>query len=121
MSFAARLSRPGSPVNAGDIHAQLMSGDPAKAAASFVQVMQLAAGQALEERRIGDQDARAPALLLAIDQAEELLASDDAEESQRALFTLTSEELRLEMGGADPRPKGSAPMPGVCGTVTKQF
>jgi formylglycine-generating enzyme required for sulfatase activity len=86
--LAARLSRPGSPVNAGDIHAQLMSGDPAKAAASFVQVMQLAAGQALEERRIGDQDARAPALLLAIDQAEELLASDDAEESQRALFLL---------------------------------
>jgi len=86
--LAARLSRPGSPVNAGDIHAQLMSADPAKATASFVQVMQLAAGQALEERRIGDQDARAPALLLAIDQAEELLASDDAEESQRALFLL---------------------------------
>ncbi len=38
--------------------------------------------------------ARAPALLLAIDQAEELFASDDAEESQRALFLLAKLMLR---------------------------
>ena len=99
--LAARLSRPGSAVNAGDIHAQLTSADAAKATASFAQLMQLAAKQALEERRIADQHARAPALLLAIDQAEELFASDDAEESQRALFLLA--KLMLDPPtGVDP-------------------
>ncbi len=86
--LAARLSEPAHPVNPGDIHAQLMAEDRSKAAAAFNALMATATAQALDERRIGDKEARAPALILAIDQAEELFASDDAEESQRFLFLL---------------------------------
>ena len=37
--LALQLSRPGAPVNAGDIHAQLMDGDAAKAAVDFGKLM----------------------------------------------------------------------------------
>lgn len=86
--LAQRLSRPASPINAGDIHAQLMAEDGAAAAEAFCKYMFLATVLAHEERLLGDQKRRPPALVLAIDQAEELFASDDAAESRRFMFLL---------------------------------
>jgi formylglycine-generating enzyme required for sulfatase activity len=85
--LAPRLSQPGSPINAGDIHVRLMA-HAADAAKAFLEYMALAAEQAHEERQISDQNARPPALVLAVDQAEELFAADDAAESQRFVFLL---------------------------------
>ena len=84
--LAERLSRPGAPVLAGAIHTRLMAADASKAADEFVKLAVMAAGQALEQRRIGDQKARPPALVVAIDQAEELFAPENEEESDRFLF-----------------------------------
>jgi len=84
--LAERLSRSGAPVLAGNIHAHLTAADASKAADEFVKLVVMAANQALEQRRIGDQNARAPALVLAIDQAEELFAPENEEESNRFLF-----------------------------------
>jgi len=88
--LAAQLSSPAAPVSPGEIHAQLMAPDAAAAAADFVRLMTIAAKEALEERRIGDRDARAPALVVAVDQAEELFNADDKAESDRFLFLLAS-------------------------------
>jgi formylglycine-generating enzyme required for sulfatase activity len=86
--LAQQLSRPGTPVNAGDVHAQLMGADVIKAASEFAKLMATMAAQSLEQRRVGDPKARAPLLILAVDQAEELLAAEDAAESQRFVFLL---------------------------------
>ena len=86
--LAALLSRSNRPINPGDIHAQLMADDASNAAAAFKKLMATVTAQALEQRRIGDPQAQPPAIILAIDQAEELFASDDAAESQRFLFLL---------------------------------
>lgn len=86
--LAQRLSRPGSPVNAGDVHARLMAADETAAADALLQDMATVSQQACEERRIGDPNARPPALIIAIDQAEELFSSDDAAESRRFMFLL---------------------------------
>jgi WD40 repeat protein len=83
--LAERLSRPGAPVLAGEIHKHLMTADESKAAEEFIKLAILAAAQALEQRRVGDHKARAPALTLAIDQAEELFAPENEEESKRFL------------------------------------
>jgi conflict system STAND superfamily ATPase/TIR domain-containing protein len=88
--LALRLSRPGSPVNAGDVHACLTDADAAKAAVGFAKLMAAIAEQALEQRRVGNPTARAPALILAVDQAEELFAAEDAGESQRFISLLAS-------------------------------
>ncbi len=87
--LAGRLSRPGAVVNPGDIHVALMAPDAEKAAAAFLRFMTTAAEQAHDRRRIGDREAAAPALVIAIDQAEELLAPDHAEESKRLLLLLS--------------------------------
>jgi formylglycine-generating enzyme required for sulfatase activity len=81
--LAALLSRPGRMVNPGDIHAQLMAHDAAKAGADFIKTVAAVAAQAHDERRIGDKNARTPALVLAVDQAEELFAAEAAAESRR--------------------------------------
>lgn len=81
--LAERLSLPGRPVNPGDVHAQLMASDAGAASASLNRILAELAERALEQRRIGDRDAVAPALVLAVDQAEELFAAEDADESQR--------------------------------------
>jgi hypothetical protein len=86
--FAARLSRPAQPISQGEIHARLMAPDAEKAAADFARLMAAAAAQAYEARRIGDRDARAPALIVAVDQAEELFGADDKAESDRFLLLL---------------------------------
>lgn len=88
--LALQLSRPGAPVNAGDIHAQLMAADAAKAAADFGKLMAAMTAQSLEQRLVGDPKAHAPALILAVDQAEELFAAEDAAESQRFVSLLAS-------------------------------
>ena len=59
-------------------------------ASDFNKLMSLVAAQASEQRRIGDKNAATPALLLAIDQAEELFASDDEAESPRFLFLVAN-------------------------------
>ena len=87
--MALQLSRPGAPVNAGDIHAQLM-GDAAQAAVDFGKLMAAMTAQSLEQRLISDPKARTPALILAVDQAEELFAAEDAAESERFIFLLAS-------------------------------
>jgi hypothetical protein len=86
--LAARLSRPGLPTSPGEVHAKLMSQDAATAAEEFTNYMLTAAGQAHGQRRIGDPEARPPALVLAIDQAEELFSTEDAAESERFLLLL---------------------------------
>ena len=86
--LAVRLSRPDCPINPGVIEAQLIANDSAQAAADFNKLMSRATAQALEPRLIGDKDARAPAPLLAIDQAEELFASENEILSERFLFLL---------------------------------
>lgn len=88
--LAARLSRPAAPISPGELHARLMTQDAAAATADFIRLMTMAVAQALEQRRIGDRDARAPALVLAVDQAEELFGADDKAESDRLLFMLAS-------------------------------
>ena len=72
--LAERLSRPDHRINPGDVHAQLMVSDIEISATAFRKWMGLVADQALERRRISDKDARTPALLLAVDQAEELMS-----------------------------------------------
>jgi formylglycine-generating enzyme required for sulfatase activity len=99
--LAQRLSRPARPINPGDIHAKLLSEDASKAAEEFIKLMAMVAAQALEQRRIGDQAARPPALILAIDQAEELFASEYASESQRFLF-LFAALMRDHSEGLEP-------------------
>jgi WD40 repeat protein len=86
--LAPRLSRPGAPVNPGDIYSRLLADDAAKTVAEFAKLMTEAAAQANEERRIINPSAPPPALIIAIDQAEELLAPEDADESQRFLALL---------------------------------
>ncbi len=72
----------------GDVHTAL-AGDEVKAAQAFLSLMTSAAKQAHEARLIGDRSARPPALIVAIDQAEELFAAEDAAESARFLALLT--------------------------------
>ena len=79
------LSRPGAAVNPGDIYTRLMADDFAAAAAEFTKLMKIAAERAHDERRIGDPGAPPPALVIAIDQAEELLSPENAAESERLL------------------------------------
>jgi formylglycine-generating enzyme required for sulfatase activity len=88
--LAARLSRPVQPVSPGEVHAQLMADDEAEAATAFTKFMVAVATEAHEQRRIGDRHAHAAALIVAVDQAEELFEEDDKEESQRFLFLLSS-------------------------------
>jgi formylglycine-generating enzyme required for sulfatase activity len=88
--LAALLSQPSQPINPGDIHTELMPADDARAMSAFKQLMAKAATQAFERRRIGDKAARTPALVLAVDQAEELFSPDDAAESQRFLLLLAN-------------------------------
>ena len=88
--LAALLSRPGKSVSPGEIHAQLTAPDAGQAVASFNKLIAAAAAQALERRRIGDSAARPPALIFAVDQAEELFGTDDTAESERFLVLLAS-------------------------------
>lgn len=88
--LALQLSQPGAAINAGDIHARLMAGDAAKAATDFGKLMAALATQALEQRQVSDPKARTPALILAVDQAEELLTAEDAAESHRFILLLAN-------------------------------
>jgi formylglycine-generating enzyme required for sulfatase activity len=99
--LAQRLSRPRFPVPPGRLHALLMSQDETAAAKSFVGLMCRAAVQVRKTRRIGDEGARAPALVLAIDQAEELFEPEDAAESERFL-RLLAHLLRNPPQGVEP-------------------
>jgi hypothetical protein len=98
--LAARLSRPGQPVSPGEIHAQLLGQDEREAGADFTRLMTTAATQALEQRRIGDREAQAPALVVAVDQAEELFGADDRAESDRFLLLIAS-FMRRPPAGAE--------------------
>ena len=87
--LAARLSRPARPISPGEIHAELMALDAATAAASCAGWLAMAATYALEQRRVGDPEARTPGLVLAVDQGEELFAADDKTEIERFLLLLS--------------------------------
>jgi hypothetical protein len=99
--LAARLSRPGRPVSPGEIHAQLLAQDAAAAASDFIRLMIIAATRALEQRRVGDAEAKAPALVVAVDQAEELFGADDKAESDRFLLLL-AHVMHEPPAGAEP-------------------
>ncbi len=99
--LAAKLSRPGAPVNPGDIYTRLIADDLSKAAADFARFMKTAAEQAHDQRRVGDPGAPPPALVIAIDQAEELLAPENAAESQR-LLVLVAALMRDLPAGVEP-------------------
>ena len=99
--LAARLSRPGAPINPGDIYTRLMADDISKSAADFVSFMKTAAEQAYDQRRVGDPGAPPPALVIAIDQAEELLLPENAAESQR-LLALVAGLMRDLPAGVEP-------------------
>jgi tetratricopeptide (TPR) repeat protein len=88
--LAALLSRPAQPVSSGEIHAQFTAPDANQAVANFNKHVAAAAAQALERRRIGDDESRPPALVIAVDQAEELFGADDKAESDRFLHLLAS-------------------------------
>jgi len=96
--LAAHLSRPDQPISSGDIHAQLMAPDATNAATDFIQLIVTAAARAREQRRIGDPEARPPAIVIAVDQAEELFGADDKAESDRFLLLLAS-LMRKEVRG----------------------
>ena len=96
--LAPQLSRPGTPVNAGDIYLRLLARDAANTVSEFATLMTTAAAQANEERRIVNPDAPPPALLIAIDQAEELLSPEDAAESGRFLDLLAELTNNLPQG-----------------------
>ncbi|MEJ0050154.1 MAG: TIR domain-containing protein [Methylovirgula sp.] len=88
LKLAVRLSRPGSPINPGDVYTSLMAENEAQAATKFSRMMADAAAQAYEERRISKPDAAMPALVFAIDQAEELFLPENEAESRRFLRLL---------------------------------
>ena len=78
-----------------------MADDISKAAADFVSFMKTAAEQAYDQRRVGDPSAPPPALVIAIDQAEELLSPENAAESQR-LLVLVAGLMRDLPAGVEP-------------------
>jgi formylglycine-generating enzyme required for sulfatase activity len=86
--LAAQLSRPDAPINPGDVHNRLMAQDAAQAGAEFTSLMSDLAERTHQQRRLGDAQARAPALVVAVDQAEELFAPEDEAESKRFLALL---------------------------------
>jgi hypothetical protein len=87
--LAPLLTRPGAAVSPGDVHAVLAAEEQTKAEGAFLELMTEAARQAHVARRTGDRFAPSPALILAIDQVEELFATEDAAESDRFLALLT--------------------------------
>ena len=87
--FAQLLSRPGHVISPGEIHIQLKAGSLSSASDHFSKLLQLAILQAYEQRQLSDPSARQPALILGIDQAEELF-SYDLVESERFLLLLAS-------------------------------
>ena len=86
--FAKFLSRPGLALNPGDIHAQLMSPDRLASQRSFVRLIEKALQVVLEQRRVQDAAAAQPMLVIALDQAEELLAVEGQAENERFLELL---------------------------------
>jgi len=99
--LALRLSSPSHPVAPGDVAAKLMAHDVSKAASDFAAFVTTAVALAHDQRRIGDDTARAPALILGIDQAEELFAAENAAENSRFLFLLAG-ILREPPPGIEP-------------------
>jgi WD40 repeat protein len=88
--LAKRLSRPGVPVNPGEIYARLMADDVATAVGKFLELMKKTAALEFEQRRIGNPNAIPPVLIFAVDQAEELLAADNQAENQRFLALMAA-------------------------------
>lgn len=86
--LAARLTQMDNAINPGDIHKQLLADDLKLASGAFRSFMATLAVRALAERQVGDQQARSPALVLAVDQAEELFAPEDEAESSRFMELL---------------------------------
>lgn len=93
-TLARYLSGPDANINPGDISIALMDRDTEKSLGAFSKLMSTAAVRAHEWRRIGDSTASPPALVLAIDQAEELLSAEYETESHRFLFLLADQISR---------------------------
>lgn len=88
--FAKLLSRPGSAVRPGEIHARLMADDVLEARHAFLDLVSRALDRLADQRRVANPNAAAPTLVIAIDQAEELLSEDDEAEKERFLELLSA-------------------------------
>jgi TPR repeat protein len=87
------------PRAAGSIYAPLMA-ENGRAAQAFAALMADAVALATQVRRVGNPEAPPPAPLIAIDQAEELLAAEHSAESDR-LLALLAAFLRAPPEGID--------------------
>ncbi len=85
--FSAYLTRHGRAKPATSIH-QRLAGTEDTALAELVDLINTATQIGLETLRIANPDALPPTPVIAVDQAEELFAAEDAEESQRFLRLL---------------------------------
>jgi formylglycine-generating enzyme required for sulfatase activity len=88
--LAMKLSRPARPVNPGDLNSDLTAQDDSRAVKKFLWLIEHSAAQARAQRQVGDPLGRTPAIVLSVDQAEELFASDHEDENQRFLTFLDS-------------------------------
>jgi TPR repeat protein len=96
--FFERHQRPRA---AGGIHAPLVAPDEARATQAFAELLTEAVELATDARRVGNPDAPPPAPLIAIDQAEEMLAAGRSAESDRFLALLAA-FLKEPPAGIDP-------------------
>jgi hypothetical protein len=90
--------------SAGSINAELMAGDASAGAARLAAIMSEAAGIIAKVRSLAAEDARPPArlsVLIAIDQGEELFATEDRAESER-FIAMVGHLLAHPPEGLDP-------------------
>jgi WD40 repeat protein len=99
--IAPFFERHGVPRAAGTIYSALLQANEDMASAAFIGLITDAAELATKTRQAAAPDAKAPAPLLAIDQAEELFRAEDEEESQRFL-TILAKLLNEPPPGLDP-------------------
>lgn len=99
--IAPWFERFGQPRAPGAIHAPLLSSSEEVAAKAFTTLISDAVNLASEARRATVPDARSPAALFAIDQAEELFAAEDDAESRRFMMLLAG-LLKFPPDGIDP-------------------
>jgi WD40 repeat protein/tetratricopeptide (TPR) repeat protein len=99
--LAPWFERHGRPRAPGTIHTSVGAVDDAAGAAALARLIAEATELATETRRAAVPDAKPPALLIAIDQAEELFSSEHDAESRRLLSALSA-LLAEPPEGSDP-------------------
>ncbi|MGD9726746.1 MAG: toll/interleukin-1 receptor domain-containing protein [Hyphomicrobiaceae bacterium] len=100
--FAAFFARHDRQRPAAEIH-QALTSDTTKAQGALAELIMEATEIGRETQRLANPDAPPPTPVLAVDQAEELFAADDAEESRRFL-TLVADLLKAGATGQSVTP-----------------